>query len=122
LFPFFSTDPGHNRNIASDRAAHLRQWCEKPQLASLLEPAFCVADNMASSPVLSEARRVAAEFDFPAAQLNKAVQFFREQMKDGLEKEGSTLSQIPSFVTTVPDGSEKVRLGNLKHLTCVSAG
>jgi hypothetical protein len=80
-----------------------------------------VADNMASSPVLNEARRVAAEFDLPAAQLNKGVQFFREQMKEGLEKQGSTLSQIPSFVTTVPDGSEKVRLGDFeKVILCIS--
>ena len=54
------------------------------------------------------ARNMAAEFEYPAEDVNKAVKHFIQQMDEGLEKQGATLSQIPSYVTAVPNGTEKV--------------
>jgi hexokinase len=59
-------------------------------------------------PVLAAATRIAREFDYPASEVRRGVKEFINQMHEGLSKEGATLSQIPSYVTAVPDGSEKV--------------
>lgn len=59
-------------------------------------------------PVIAEAKRIAAEFEYSAEDVNRAVDEFVSEMEKGLTPEGSTLSQIPSFITSVPDGSEKV--------------
>lgn len=65
-------------------------------------------NDMSSSTVVEEARRIAKEFDYPANEVNRGVEEFRRQMDEGLSKEGATLSQIPTYVTAVPNGSEKV--------------
>lgn len=57
-----------------------------------------------------EAKRMAAEFDYSADEVRKGVKEFIKQMGEGLEKQGSTMSQIPSYVTAVPNGTEKVGL------------
>ncbi len=58
--------------------------------------------------MIEEARRIAAKFDFSASEVNLAVKEFVNQMREGLAMQGATLSQIPSYVTAVPDGTEKV--------------
>jgi hexokinase len=58
--------------------------------------------------LLEEAKRVAAEFEYPPEEVNKGVKEFIRQMEEGLEKQGTTMSQIPSYVTAVPNGTEKV--------------
>ena len=63
---------------------------------------------ISSSLVVAEARRIAAEFDYPASEVNRAVKVFVNEMEEGLAAQGATLSQIPSYVTAVPDGTEKV--------------
>jgi hypothetical protein len=55
-----------------------------------------------------EAKRMAAEFDYPTDQVNKSVKEFIRQMEAGLEKQGTTMAQIPTYVTAVPNGTEKV--------------
>jgi len=55
-----------------------------------------------------EAKRVAAEFDFSDEQVNAAVKEFVKEMDEGLQKDGTSLSQIPTYVTAVPNGTEKV--------------
>lgn len=65
----------------------------------------CRADKM---PLIDDAKKVAAEFDYSDTAVNKGVKAFIEQMDEGLEKEGATLSQIPTYVTAVPNGTEKV--------------
>lgn len=55
-----------------------------------------------------EAKRIAAEFEYPPEEVQKGVREFIKQMDEGLEHQGATLSQIPSFVTAVPTGTEKV--------------
>lgn len=57
-----------------------------------------------------EAKRIAAEFEYPTDELEKGVKEFMKQMDEGLEKQGTTMSQIPSYVTAVPNGTEKVVL------------
>lgn len=59
-------------------------------------------------PVIAEAKRIASEFVYSSDDVNRAVKEFLSEMEIGLEAEGSTLSQIPSYITSVPDGSEKV--------------
>ncbi|KAN0076249.1 hypothetical protein V8E54_006391 [Elaphomyces granulatus] len=74
-------------------------------------------------PVLAAATRIAREFDYPASEVRRGVKEFINQMHEGLSKEGATLSQIPSYVTAVPDGSEKglylaVDLGGTNFRVC----
>lgn len=68
-----------------------------------------------------EAKRIAAQFDYPPDEVRKGVKEFIRQMDEGLEKQGTTLSQIPSYVTAVPNGTEKVGphlLATRSWLTC----
>lgn len=55
-----------------------------------------------------EAKRIAAEFEYSKKDLNNGVKEFIRQMAEGLEKNGTMLSQIPTYVTSVPNGTEKV--------------
>lgn len=62
------------------------------------------------SPVLDESVRIAQLFDYPPREVLRGVAEYRRQMGEGLAKEHTTLSQIPTFVTEVPNGTEKVSL------------
>jgi hexokinase len=69
------------------------------------------------------AERVAAEFDFGPEQVNDAVQQFLKEMDEGLQKDGTSMSQIPTYVTAVPNGTEKglymaVDLGGTNFRVC----
>lgn len=71
----------------------------------------------------SAAQRVAKEFDFSGDDVRKAVKEFLRQMDEGLEQDGKHLSQIPTFVTAVPNGTEKglymaVDLGGTNFRVC----
>lgn len=59
------------------------------------------------------AKRMAAEFDFDKTHVNKAVKKFLDEMEEGLEKQGTHMSQIPTYVTAVPNGTEKVGTRNI---------
>jgi hexokinase len=61
-----------------------------------------------SSTLLDAATRIARDFDFPAEQVQRGVAEYIKQANEGLAKENTTLSQIPTFVTAVPNGTEKV--------------
>ncbi|KAF2263372.1 hypothetical protein CC78DRAFT_273459 [Lojkania enalia] len=70
-----------------------------------------------------QAKRVAAEFEFDADGVNKAVKEFMREMDEGLQREGTELSQIPTYVTAVPNGTEKglymsVDLGGTNFRVC----
>ncbi|KAK2807743.1 hypothetical protein FQN50_005285 [Emmonsiellopsis sp. PD_5] len=76
-----------------------------------------------ASPVVDEANRIAALFDYPAAEVNRGVEEFIREMKEGLQRDGTTLSQIPSYITAVPNGTEKglylaVDLGGTNFRVC----
>lgn len=73
--------------------------------------------------LIDEAKRVAAEFDYSPEEVRKAVKEFLREMDEGLKEPNQTLSQIPTFVTSVPDGSEKglflaVDLGGTNFRVC----
>ncbi|KAA6414325.1 MAG: glucokinase [Lasallia pustulata] len=73
--------------------------------------------------LLKEARRVAAEFEYTAEDVRKGVKEFMREMDEGLQKSGSTMSQIPTYVTAVPNGTEKglylaVDLGGTNFRVC----
>lgn len=72
-----------------------------------------VSHAMAGNKLASEAQRVAAEFEYSADDVNKGVQEFIAEMSEGLEKQGTFMSQIPTYVTNVPNGTEKVRTTNI---------
>ncbi|KAF2083607.1 putative glucokinase [Saccharata proteae CBS 121410] len=70
-----------------------------------------------------EAKRVAAQFDFSPDNVRSAVKEFIRQMDEGLRKDGTDLSQIPTYVTAVPNGTEKglymaVDLGGTNFRVC----
>ncbi|KAK8240645.1 hypothetical protein HDK90DRAFT_509088 [Phyllosticta capitalensis] len=70
-----------------------------------------------------EARRVAAQFDFTPDEVRRSVTEFIRQMDEGLQKDGTELSQIPTYVTAVPNGTEKglymaVDLGGTNFRVC----
>ena len=60
-----------------------------------------------------EAQQVADEFEYSTEDVNKGVKEFIKQMDEGLQKSGTMMSQIPTYVTAVPNGTEKVRIINL---------
>ncbi len=69
------------------------------------------------------AERVAAEFEYSKEDVNRGVQAFIQQMDEGLGKKGATMSQIPTYVTAVPNGTEKglymaVDLGGTNFRVC----
>ncbi|TKA40486.1 Glucokinase, partial [Cryomyces minteri] len=73
--------------------------------------------------LVDEAKRVAAEFDYPTEDVQKGVKEFIRQMDEGLQKDGATMSQIPTYVTAVPNGTEKglymaVDLGGTNFRVC----
>ncbi|KPI41436.1 Glucokinase [Cyphellophora attinorum] len=70
-----------------------------------------------------EVNRVAALFEYGPEDLNKGVKEYIRQMNEGLEKQGTMLSQIPTYVTNVPNGTEKgtylaVDLGGTNFRVC----
>lgn len=80
--------------------------------------------------LIEETKRLVTQFDYSDEDVNKGVKEFLRQMSksmssqkclsyttalmlttipdEGLEKEGTSMSQIPTYVTGVPNGTEKV--------------
>ncbi|BFZ64242.1 glucokinase [Saitoella coloradoensis] len=57
--------------------------------------------------LLEEAQRVADEFEFTSEQLKTAVVEFRRCMDLGLKNNDEAMTMIPTFVSDVPNGTEK---------------
>ncbi|KAL8661099.1 MAG: hypothetical protein Q9202_005913 [Teloschistes flavicans] len=73
--------------------------------------------------LIEDARRVAAEFEYPPDEVNRGVKAFIRQMDEGLQENGKSLHQIPTYVTAVPNGTEKgvylaVDLGGTNFRVC----
>lgn len=69
------------------------------------------------------AQRVASEFEYKKEDVNRGVKEFIRQMDEGLQEQGATMSQIPTYVTAVPNGTEKglymaVDLGGTNFRVC----
>ncbi|KAF2172111.1 hypothetical protein M409DRAFT_62919 [Zasmidium cellare ATCC 36951] len=76
-----------------------------------------------SMALAQAAERVATEFEYNKQDVNRGVHEFIRQMDEGLEKTGATMSQIPTYVTAVPNGTEKglymaVDLGGTNFRVC----
>ncbi|KAI0104378.1 putative glucokinase [Daldinia grandis] len=70
-----------------------------------------------------ETKRITAQFEYTDEDVNKGVKEFLRQMGEGLEHDGTSLSQIPTYVTGVPNGTEKglylaVDLGGTNFRVC----
>ncbi|KAH6894124.1 hypothetical protein B0T10DRAFT_589504 [Thelonectria olida] len=70
-----------------------------------------------------ETNHIVSQFDFTDDDLNRHVKEFLRQMSEGLEKENTSLAQIPTYVTGVPNGTEKglylaVDLGGTNFRVC----
>jgi hexokinase len=94
--------------------------CKPKNLVLEALPTSLAPRNMA---LAEEVKRVAALFDYPAAEVNKGVKEYLSQMDEGLAKQGTMLSQIPTYVTNVPNGTEKgtylaVDLGGTNFRVC----
>jgi hypothetical protein len=76
---------------------------------SIFDPELPYSKAPTNMALHEEAKRMAAEFDYPTDEVNKGVKEFIREMKEGLEKQGTTMAQIPTYVTAVPNGTEKVR-------------
>ncbi|KAI0203218.1 glucokinase [Astrocystis sublimbata] len=61
-----------------------------------------------TNSLVEETKRIVAQFEYTDDDVNKGVQEFLRQMNEGLQKDGTSLSQIPTYVTGVPNGTEKV--------------
>jgi len=101
---------------------HETPICPKPQQIVEFEGTFNTHPQR-SMALAEQAKRVAAEFDFTDDGLNKAVKEFIREMDEGLQQEGTELSQIPTYVTAVPNGTEKglymaVDLGGTNFRVC----
>lgn len=78
---------------------------------------------MAPIAFTDAAKKIATEFEFTDDQVRAAVKHFLAQMEEGLQQDGKSLSQIPTYVTGVPDGTEKglylaVDLGGTNFRVC----
>ncbi|KAL3472327.1 hexokinase-domain-containing protein [Aspergillus californicus] len=75
------------------------------------------------SALLKEATRIASQFEYSPEEIKRGVKEYIREIDEGLSEEGSTLSQIPTFVTSVPNGTEKglylaVDLGGTNFRVC----
>ncbi|PKS13208.1 hypothetical protein jhhlp_000553 [Lomentospora prolificans] len=71
----------------------------------------------------AETKNVVSQFEITDEHVNRATQEFLRQMDEGLQKDGTSLSQIPTYVTGVPNGTEKglylaVDLGGTNFRVC----
>ncbi|OHE97737.1 hexokinase [Colletotrichum orchidophilum] len=60
-----------------------------------------------AAELMAQARKIAHDFDFPADHVRRATTHFLKQLNEGLREDGTSMCQIPSFVTKLPNGSEK---------------
>lgn len=93
--------------------------CENP----LPFPTAAPTSKPLAMALEAETATIVAQFDYTDEDVNKGVKEFLRQMGEGLEKDGSSLSQIPTYVTAVPNGTEKglymaVDLGGTNFRVC----
>lgn len=102
-----------------DSVYRQESYYEQLEPGTECKPKSVFSSELVQTPALTnmaleqEAKRMAAEFEYSKDDLNKGVQEFIAEMKEGLEKQGTQLSQIPTYVTAVPNGTEKVRTQDL---------
>ncbi|KAF8428226.1 hexokinase-domain-containing protein [Tirmania nivea] len=60
-----------------------------------------------NTPLMQKAGEIAQEFEYDTKQINAAVEEFQNLMTKGVENEGEAMTMIPTYVTAVPNGTEK---------------
>ncbi|PVI05836.1 hypothetical protein DM02DRAFT_610511 [Periconia macrospinosa] len=116
--PRHSLSPFHKDPLVCPRPHHQPPFLHHPEPRGTFN-----TDTHRSMALAEQAKRVAAEFDFGPDAVNRAVKEFIREMDEGLQKEGTELSQIPTYVTAVPNGTEKglymaVDLGGTNFRVC----
>lgn len=125
IFPTESSRPGPRYIVKQkeldpfgDSVYRQESYYEQLEPGTECKPKSVFSSELYQTPALAnmalekEAKRMAAEFEYTKDDLNKGVKEFLAEMEEGLEKQGTHLSQIPTYVTAVPNGTEKV--GNFK--------
>lgn len=83
---------------------------------SVFPPELPTTDALTNMALAEEVKKIAAEFEYTGEDVNKGVRHFIHQMEEGLANQGTELSQIPTYVTSVPNGTEKVYLPMLSSV------
>lgn len=116
----FTSHPFSSRTAFSPPAL-VRQEpvCESPHPFPTAPP----VSKPRTMALAAETKRITAQFEYSDADVNKGVLEFLKQMNEGLEKDGTSMSQIPTYVTGVPNGTEKglylaVDLGGTNFRVC----
>ncbi|KAI9163249.1 Glucokinase [Paramyrothecium foliicola] len=124
--PFFSPSSSpylfFSRGLRASSPAQL----EVPDTVCDIPPPFPTSHPTSiplTMALADETKRVVEQFDFSNADLNNHVREFLKQMGEGLEKDGTSISQIPTYVTSAPNGTEKglylaVDLGGTNFRVC----
>ncbi|KAL7268658.1 glucokinase [Rhizina undulata] len=73
--------------------------------------------------LIEKAESIAKEFEFTPEQVNNGVKEFIRLMDEGLQEDGKPMAMIPTYVTGVPNGTEKgvylaVDLGGTNFRVC----
>ncbi|KAI0008295.1 hypothetical protein F4779DRAFT_628555 [Xylariaceae sp. FL0662B] len=73
--------------------------------------------------LVEETKRMTAQFEYTDEDVNEGVHEFLRHMNEGLQQDGTGLGQIPTYVTGVPNGTEKglylaVDLGGTNFRVC----
>ena len=119
---FISRDPITPQSAVPQRTNALSPFSESVRRQEAyfdqLDPrGSCAPKNVFTLPIsevplnmalVDEVNRMAAEFELGPEALNKNVKYFLEQMDEGLNKQNAMMAQIPTYVTAVPNGTEKV--------------
>ncbi|KFX94601.1 hypothetical protein V490_04298 [Pseudogymnoascus sp. VKM F-3557] len=119
--PISSPQPPLPFRRPSPSPAPVQAICESSPHPFLL-PTTAIS-QVSSMSLQDAAQRVAKEFDYPDDEVLKGGKHFITQMQEGLLKDGTSMSQIPTYVTGVPNGTEKgvylaVDLGGTNFRVC----
>ncbi|KAI1854347.1 hypothetical protein JX265_012516 [Neoarthrinium moseri] len=115
----FTTHSFSRTSLSSPAAIIHESVCESPQPFPTAPP----VSRARTMSLVEETKRITAQFDYSDDNVNKGVEEFLRQMNEGLEKDGTSISQIPTYVTGVPNGTEKglylaVDLGGTNFRVC----
>jgi hypothetical protein len=118
----FLTPPSHLYSLLGFFHSSPLARLDVPDLVCDIPPPFPTSQPTSrplTMALAEDTKRVVDQFDFSTDSLNKHVQEFLRQMDEGLQKEGTSISQIPTYVTGVPNGTEKVSFAS-HHMIAAS--
>jgi Hexokinase len=101
-------DSVYRQEAYYDQLAPGKQCRPKNPLSAKLPFSYDPVNMARRESLADEVTQLASLFDYSAEDVNKGVKAFLQQMEEGLEKQGTMMAQIPTYVTSVPNGTEKV--------------